>query len=101
MKTERINAEKARDISRDNDPSLAVEQILAGIEVAAKEGQYEYRTNKFGFGSSNCYAGEDKYSVQCKAILRELRSLGFKANVKSCDGQFTNIWLSVTWDSEG
>jgi len=99
MTTHRINAEQARDIARAHDPSFAIDEILAGVEACAREGKYEYTTRKFGFGDSACYGFEKGYPEQCKAILRELRALGFNASVKAEEKQFVDLWLSVTWDS--
>jgi len=100
MATYSIDAQKARDIARAHDPSCAVNQILQGIEACAREGKYKYITREFGFGSSACYAEEKNYPELCKAILRELRALGFKATVNSQENQFVDLWLSVTWSDE-
>ncbi|OZI56988.1 hypothetical protein CAL20_15350 [Bordetella genomosp. 4] len=76
-----------------------MDTILAGVEKAARDGKYEYITREFGFGDGSCYTNEDKYSELCKAILKELRGLGFGAIVGSNCGQFVDLWLSVTWSN--
>ena len=97
--SEGLTAEKARDIARAKDTVFAaLDEILAGIEKAAYEGKYEYITRNYGFGSGECYTSEDKYPALCQAILKELRALGFKANVRSECRQFVDLWLSVTWE---
>jgi len=98
MTTYQIDAEKARDIARAHDPSLAVDVILKGIEACAREGKYEDITREFGFGNSACYAAESDYPEPCKAILRELRALGFKAHLVEHENQFGDSWLSVRWE---
>ncbi|RIQ51148.1 hypothetical protein D0843_11030 [Bordetella avium] len=74
-----------------------MDQILAGIEMAAKDGKYEYITREFGFGDGSCYTTEDKFPALCQAILKELRGLGFSVGIGSNCGQFVDLWLSVTW----
>lgn len=80
---DRLTAEKARDLARAKDPSFAVNEILEGIEAAAREGKYEYVTRKYGFGDGACYGNEDKWPALCQAIIKELRLLGFSASVRA------------------
>ncbi|KKO71800.1 hypothetical protein [Kerstersia gyiorum] len=97
---DRLTAEKARDLARAKDPSFAVDQILAGIEQAAREGKYQYITREFGFGSGECYGNEPAWPALCQAIVKELRALGFTARVRVQDGsQFCDLWLDVTWEN--
>jgi len=96
---DRMTAEKARDLARAKDPSFAVDEILAGIEDAAREGKYEYSTRAHGFGSGSCYGNEDKWPALNQAIIKELRKLGFAARVRVHEGQFVDLWLEVTWAS--
>lgn len=95
--TERLTAEKARDLARAKDHSFAVDEILRGIEKKALDRKYEYVTRGFGFGSGECYSSEEKWPALCQEIVKELRSLGYKAQVRSSVGQFVDLWLEVTW----
>ena len=97
MTTERLTAEMAENITRSKDPTFAVETILKGIRTAAENGKREYITREYGFGDGSCYTTEDKYPALCKAILKELRDLGFKADIGSSCGQFVDVWLYVRW----
>lgn len=93
----RITAGEARDIARAKDPAFAVDTILAGIAKAAEAGKYEYTTRDYGFGTST-YCNEDKYPELCKAILKELRGLGYRCNVQAKELQFVDLWLEVRWN---
>lgn len=93
----RMTADKARDIARAKDPAFAVDTILAGIAKAAEAGKYEYTTRDYGFGTST-YCNEDKYPELCKAILKELRALGYQCGVRVNEGQFVDLWLSISWN---
>jgi hypothetical protein len=97
MTTERLTAAMAENITRSKDPTFAVETILKGIRTAAENGKREYITRDYGFGDGSCYTAEDNYPALCKAILKELRDLGFKADVGSSCGQFVDVWLHVRW----
>lgn len=93
----KITAEKARDIARAKDPAFAVDAILAGVTRAAEAGKYEYTTRDYGFGTST-YCNEKDYPELCRAILKELRALGYRCNVNAVDRQFVDLWLEVRWD---
>lgn len=94
---DRLTAAQAADIARAKDPSFAVETILAGVRKAAEQGKYEYTTREYGFGDGACYTNEESYPALCKAILKELRALGYKAHVGVECRQFVDLWLSVEW----
>lgn len=94
----RLTAEQARDLSRAKDPSFAVDEILAGIETAARAGKYEYITRDHGFGSGSCYGDEGKWPALNQAVTKELRKLRFSAQVRVNEGQFVDLWLSVKWE---
>lgn len=96
----RMTADQARDIARAKDPSFAVDTILAGIAKVAEQGKYEYITRSYGFGDGSCYCNEDKWPRLCKAIVTELRSLGYDCLVRCDEGQFVDMWLEVTWAVE-
>lgn len=97
MDTNKMTALKARDIARAKDPAFAVDTILAGVAKAAEAGKYEYTIRDYGFGAS-CYCNEDKYPELCKAILKELRGLGYRCTVQAVERQFVDMWLEVRWD---
>ncbi|MNJ40329.1 hypothetical protein D3C77_352210 [compost metagenome] len=93
----RMSAQTARDIARAKDPAFAVDTILADIAKAAEAGKYEYTIRDYGFGTS-CYCNEDKYPELCKAILKELRGLGYRCTVQAVERQFVHMWLEIRWD---
>lgn len=97
MDTNKITALKARDIARAKDPAFAVDTILAGVAKAAEAGKYEYTIRDYGFGAS-CYCNEKDYPELCKAILKELRGLGYRCTVRAVERQFVDMWLEVRWD---
>lgn len=96
----RLTAAEATNLSRAKDPTFAVDKILEGIAKAASEGKYEYTNQDYGFGTST-YCDESRYPPLCKAILKELRDLGYACQVKAEERQFVNLWLSVTWGKDG
>ena len=57
----RMTADRARDLARAKDPSFAVDSILAGVEAAARDGKYEYQTREHGFGDGACYSSEERW----------------------------------------
>lgn len=93
----RMTAEKARDISRSQDPAFAVDTILAGIAKAAEAGKYEYTVRDYGFGTST-YCNAKDYPELCKAILKELRALGYRCECQAIERQFVDMWLEIRWD---
>lgn len=93
----RMTADRARDLARAKDPSFAVDSILAGVEAAARDGKYEYQTREHGFGDGACYSSEERWPELNKAIVKALRALGYRADVRVHEGQFVDLWLSVTW----
>ena len=93
----RLCASDARNIAQAKDPAFAVDTILAGIAKAAEEGKYEYTTRNYGFGDGGCYCNEKDYPPLCKAILKELRDLGYRCNVQAQERQFVDMWLEVKW----
>ncbi|MGX9709987.1 hypothetical protein [Stenotrophomonas maltophilia group sp. LNF259] len=100
MTTERLTAAMAENITRSKDPAFAVDTILKGIRAAAVNGKREYITREYGFGDGSCYTAEDNYPALCKAILKELRDLGYKADIGSSCGQFVDVWLFVRWGDQ-
>ena len=97
MDTNKMTALKARDIARAKDPAFAVDAILSGVSKAAEAGKYEYTIRDYGFGTS-CYRNEKDYPERCKAILKELRGLGYRCTVQAVERQFVDMWLEVRWD---
>ncbi len=93
----KMTAEKARDLARSKDPDFAVDTILADIAKAAEQGKYELVERGYGFGTST-YCNAKDYPELCKAILRELRSLGYRCEVQAVERQFVDMWLEIRWD---
>lgn len=94
----RMTAEKARDIARAKDPAFAVDAILADIARVSEKGEYGYRTRAYGFGDGACHCEEKKWPELCKAIVKELRGLGYRCEMGVHYGQFADMWLEVRWD---
>lgn len=92
----RLTAENARDIARAQDPAFAVDTILAGIAKAAEQGKYEFAVRDYGFGTST-YCNEKDYPELCKAILKELRGLGYRCVVQAVELQLVDMWLEIRW----
>lgn len=97
---QRLTAADAAQLAQAKDPAFAVDTILAGVKKAAEEGKYEYTTREYGFGDGSCYCNEDKYPPLCKAILKELRALGYACTSRAHEGQFVDMWLSVKWGGQ-
>lgn len=97
---DRFDANQARQIAEAHDPSVAVDAILASVRRAAERGDYVALIRDFNFGSSVCYGAENTCPPLCQAIVKDLRSLGFRCDVRSEDRQFVDLWLEVTWAKE-
>jgi len=95
---DKLNAKKAREITKASDSSLVVDSILKEVEREAKKGNYKCIIQNHGFGDGILYAPENQYPEHIKAVLRQLRNLGYKADVMVEEKQFVNIWLEITWD---
>ena len=89
----KLTARKAREITLASDPSRIVDSILKDIENEAKRGKYKYITRNHGFGDGILYAPEKDYPEMIKSILKEIRNLGYKAQVRVEEKQFVDIWL--------
>lgn len=96
----RLTADQARAIAQMNNPAAAVDSILAGIEEAAGKGGHIFITRQFGFGDGSYYTSEKNYPELGKAILRELRALGYSCDVRCSEGQFVDLWLEVKWEAK-
>ncbi|CAI8755623.1 Gln_synt_b-grasp domain-containing protein [Pseudomonas chlororaphis] len=93
----RMTADVARGMARAKDPAFAVDTILAGIAKAAEAGKYEYSVRDYGFGTST-YCNESKFPELCKTILKDLRGLGYRCEVRAVERQFVDLWLEIRWD---
>lgn len=96
----RLTADEAEKISRSKDPAYAVESILDGVRKAAELGQRMHRTRDFGFGDAGVHTSEKDWPALNQDIVKDLRSLGFKADVQVEYRQFADIWLEVSWGSK-
>lgn len=93
----RLTADKAFGIVASKDPSKAVDTILEAVKAAAEKGLYSIRVREYGFGSNVCYAAERDWPKINKAIVKELRDLGFQCYSGSEARQFIDLWLYVSW----
>ena len=96
--SKRMNAQEARNIALQNaDYSKAIDEIMVGITAKALAGECVFITRGYGFGEGCCYCAEDKWPKLNREIVRELRKLGYVAEVKSEAKQFVDLWLEVSW----
>lgn len=93
----RLTAKEAASMAKAKDPSFAVDAILKGILKAASDGKYSYTTREYGFGSGECYGNEDAWPALNRAIVKELRGLGYSCDLRVYEGQFVDLWLEVKW----
>lgn len=92
-----LTAKEARSLTENNQAVVDVKAIIALIEQAAKEGQSFIKTRDYEFGSGKCYCREESWPNSCKVIVKKLRELGFKCELKSKEMQFVDVWLEVSW----
>lgn len=93
----KLTAAQALDIAKAKDPSAIVDKILERIKEAAEAGRYYIHVRDFGFGSGAWYSGDG--TAEGRAVIEELRKLGFKTSIGSECLQFVDIWLSVSWEA--
>lgn len=95
----KLTAKEALAISQENDKSYEkdVNEILAKILEAGRQGKYSISISDYGFGSGNCYTTYKDYPEQCKYILNELRALGYNCSIRCEELQFVSMWLEVSW----
>src|SRR5690554_5658541 len=96
----RITADQARDKAKAKDPSAAVAEILDAVANAAEEGKYEIQVRQHGFGSGSYYSTEEKWPEFGKAVIKELKGLGYQCRVRCYEGQFVDMWLEVSWKGD-
>lgn len=93
--SEKFTAAMAAALADESDPGKCVSEILDLVKNSASVGKRSLRYRGFGFGSGSCY-GSDIPS-HCKAIIEELKALGYTANIGVEERQFVDIWLQVSW----
>lgn len=91
----KLTAAQALDIARSKDPSGIVDQILERVRVAAEKGEYSIKVRDFGFSSGSWYDGSG--TAEGKAVIAELKKLGFNADIGAECLQFVDLWLEVSW----
>lgn len=97
MTEKRLTAQEAVALSQEKDPAYAVEVILRQIRTAAQAGSYSIKTYNFGFGGHEVHCSEENWPELNKSIVKELRELGYRAEVCVEYRQFADIWLQVSW----
>lgn len=95
-----ISAQKARELAKANDADTITKKIADMIEAAAKQGKFEIQVRDYGFGTTAYYGGPNEWPTLGKQVIGVLRGLGFKADIKSEDRQFVDIWLDVSWEGD-
>lgn len=97
MTEKRLTAQQAVELSQAKDPAYAVETILRQIRTAAQAGAYSIKTGAFGFGGHEVHCSEENWPALNQSIVKELRELGYRAEVRVEYRQFADIWLQVNW----
>ena len=97
MSNKRLTAQEAVELSQAKDPAFAVETILRQIRTAAQAGSYSIKTYAFGFGGAEVHCSESEWPDLNQSIVRELRELGYRAEVQVEYRQFADICLQVSW----
>jgi hypothetical protein len=94
---EKMTAKEAAKLSKENNSEVIVENILKSVEKAAKDGAFEIKVREYGFNSSAHYGATDNFPTKTKEVIKELRQLGYRADIKTNEGQFVDLYLSVSW----
>ncbi len=92
-----LTAKEALDLTRKNDPQHTVRNILELVKLAAARGEYSIKVREWGFGGTEYYCAPQQWPSAGKAIIGQLRELGFSANIGSEERQFVDVWLEVSW----
>lgn len=95
-----LTAAEAFELSRKNDPQETVRNILELVRLAATRGEYSIKVRDWGFGGGEYYCAPQQWPSSGKAVIGELRQLGFKADIGSEARQFVDVWLEVSWSDE-
>lgn len=95
-----MNAKEMREITDkvNVDKIVVNDSVKKVIELAsenAKKGEATLKYRGDDFGSSKLYAG--KPSEVQKAIMDELKDLGYEIRIGSEENQFVDIYLEVKW----
>lgn len=90
-----LTAEKARELAGVNEVEAVLGEILAAIELCAKDRLRQIEIRDFGFGTDYLYDGKSKESR--KAVISRLNSLGFKTMLESPAAQFEDHYLLISW----
>lgn len=95
----RITAKEAQALTQAALVETEVEKVLSDImervETEARGGKslLKYRDN--GFGDSCVYG--TSWPIINRCVVAELHKLGYRADVRSDERQFVDIWLQVEW----
>lgn len=92
-----FTAKEALALSRMSDPEHTVRNILELVKLAAQRGEYSIKVREWDFGSAAYYCAPQQWPSDGKAIIGQLRELGFGADICSEERQFVDIWLEVSW----
>lgn len=89
-----MTAEEAHNISKGTSEGI-LEDILESVEKKAKEGEFQIRIHKHGYGDIGYYG--DGLTKSQKDVVSMLRNLGYKAEMVVEENQFVNIYLMIEW----
>ena len=92
-----LTAAQALVISQTSVPTVIVESILNLVQAAAENGDRSIKYRGSGFGDSIMYSGEDHIPAVNRAVIKQLRDLGYQVRIRCEERQFVDLWLEVSW----
>lgn len=95
MSQDRFTADDARELMRVHTPEYHVEKIIDQVRQAAQKGSDTLKTYACNFGDGALYSGQP--SELQKAVMAQLRDLGFEVRIRVEERQFVDVWLEVSW----
>lgn len=100
MSAQHITAAEAAALARSKSPDGALDLILAEVRKQAEAGKTSLKTYSCGFGDGALYTDESKYPELQREVLKRLRALGYRAEVRVEERQFVDLWLHVSWGEQ-
>ena len=92
-----LTAAQALVISQNSMPTEIVNSILTLVQAAAENGDRSIKYRGSGFGDSIMYSGEDHIPAVNRAVIKQLRDLGYQVRIRCEERQFVDLWLEVSW----
>lgn len=90
-----MKAHEARKLTNARNPEVILDTILKMIKVAAEQGKSSIKVREFGFGDGSLYSGDP--TMTQSTVIKELKKLGYTADIKVEEKQFVDIYLDISW----